>query len=68
MTDRTGAQAAAEFDLKGRYLVTDPGLPKAQGQTYRLRVGAFFDVKGGKIMRVSTHYNMNDWKRQVLGR
>ena len=49
-------------------IVTDPGLPKAQGQTYRLRVGAFFDVKGGKIVRVSTHYNMNDWKRQVLGR
>jgi steroid delta-isomerase-like uncharacterized protein len=68
MTDRTGAHAAAEFDLKGKYLVTDPGLPKAQGQTYRLRVGAFFEVRRGKIVRVSTHYNLNDWKRQVLGR
>ena len=68
MTDRTGAHAAAEFDLKGKYLVTDPACQRRRSRRYRLRVGAFFDVKGGKIVRVSTHYNMNDWKRQVLGR
>jgi steroid delta-isomerase-like uncharacterized protein len=68
MTDRSGSHAAAEFDLRGKYLVTDPGLPKAKGQAYKLRVGAFFEVKNGKIVRVSTHYNLNDWKRQVLGR
>jgi steroid delta-isomerase-like uncharacterized protein len=68
MTNLDGSQAAAEFDLKGKYLVTDPGLPKAKGQTYKLRVGAFFEIKRGKIVRVSTHYNLNDWKRQVLGR
>lgn len=68
MTNADGSRAAAEFDLKGKYLKTDPGLPKAKGQTYKLRVGAFFDVKSGKITRVSTHYNLNEWKAQVLGK
>lgn len=68
MTDPSGARAAAEFDLKGKYLATDPGLPKAKGQTYKLRVGAFFEIRNGKIARVSTHYNLKDWTRQVLGK
>ena len=67
MTDATGSRAAAEFDLKGKYLATDPGLPEAKGQTYKLRVGAFFEIRNGKITRVSTHYNLKDWTRQVLG-
>ncbi|MGE0240292.1 MAG: isopropylmalate/homocitrate/citramalate synthase, partial [Parvibaculaceae bacterium] len=45
----------------------DPGLPKAKGQGYKLRVGAFFEIRNGKITRVSTHYNLKDWTRQVLG-
>ncbi|MFZ5672374.1 MAG: ketosteroid isomerase-related protein [Pseudomonadota bacterium] len=68
MIDMSGARAAAEFDLKGKYLATDPGLPKAKGQTYKLRVGAFFEIRNGKIARVSTHYNLKDWTRQVLGK
>lgn len=68
MTNVDGTRAAAEFDLRGKYIATDPGLPKAAGQTYKLRVGAFFDIRNGKITRVSTHYNLNDWKKQVLGR
>lgn len=68
MTDTSGGRAAAEFNLKGKYLATDPGLPKAKGQTYKLRVGAFFEIKNGKITRVSTHYNLKDWTRQVLGK
>lgn len=67
MTDPTGSRAAAEFDLKGKYLATDPGLPEARGQSYKLRVGAFFDIRNGRITRVSTHYNLKDWTRQVLG-
>ena len=67
MTDASGERAAAEFDLKGKYLITDPGLPDAEGQSYKLRVGAFFDIRNGKITRVSTHYNLKDWTRQVLG-
>jgi steroid delta-isomerase-like uncharacterized protein len=68
MTNADGSRAAAEFDLKGKYLKTDSGLPKAKGQTYKIRVGAFFEVKRGKITRVSTHYNLKDWTRQVLGK
>lgn len=60
-----GKRAAAEFALAGRYLKTDGKLPRAAGQSYRLTVGAFFEIRGGKIARVSTHYNMNDWLGQI---
>lgn len=60
-----GARGAAEFMLDGRYLVTDEGLPDASGQTYHLRVGAFFAFADGLITRVSNHYNLADWTRQV---
>lgn len=65
MSNADGSRAAAEFKLKGKYLATDPGLPEAKGQTYHLRVGAFFEVKRGKITRVSTHYNLKHWIAQV---
>ncbi|MFT4149492.1 MAG: ketosteroid isomerase-related protein [Paracoccaceae bacterium] len=58
-------RGAAEFVVHGEYLQTDPGLPEARGQTYILPAGAFFDLKGGKIARVTTFYNLNDWVRQV---
>jgi steroid delta-isomerase-like uncharacterized protein len=60
-----GRRMAAEFDLHGQYFKTDGRLPKATGQRYRLVVGAFFDVRRGKIARVSTHYNLNEWLRQI---
>ena len=67
MISDDGTRAAAEFDLEGTYLKTDKGLPEANGQTYTLRVGAFFEIKNDRITRVSTHYNLADWTRQVLG-
>jgi steroid delta-isomerase-like uncharacterized protein len=67
MTSMDGSRAAAEFKLKGRYLATDEGLPPAAGQVYKLTVGAFFDIKDDKITRVSTHYSLPDWTRQVVG-
>ncbi len=67
MASADGARAAAEFKLKGRYLSTDEGLPPAAGQTYKLTVGAFFDVRDGRITRVATHYSLPDWTRQVVG-
>jgi len=67
MTSADGARAAAEFRLSGKYLATDEGLPEAHGQTYRLNGGTFFEVKDGRIVRVSTHYNLEDWMRQVAG-
>ena len=60
-----GTRAAAEFVVLGTYLQTDPGLPQAKGQTYILPAGGFFDVRGGKIARITTFYNLNDWVRQV---
>ena len=65
MTTPDGGHAAAEFDLHGRYLSTDDGLPEARGQTYWLRVGAFFAERDGRIARISTHYNLKDWIAQV---
>ncbi len=60
-----GTRAAAEFVVHGQYLKTDPGLPEARGQTYILPAGGFFQIGHGKISRITTFYNMNDWVRQV---
>lgn len=65
MANEDGSRASAEFMLDGRYLQTDEGLPAAKGQTYHLRVGAFFEIAGGKIARVSNHYNFAGWIAQV---
>lgn len=62
-----GTRAAAEYVVNGTYLQTDDGLPEAKGQTYRLPAGSFFSLKGGKITRVVTYYNLADWIRQVSG-
>ncbi|WP_267869770.1 nuclear transport factor 2 family protein [Deinococcus radiophilus] len=42
-------------------------MPEAQGQTYVLPVGAFFEVRGGRIARVTNYYNLSEWTRQVQG-
>ncbi|MHA6263548.1 ketosteroid isomerase-related protein [Arenibacterium sp. CAU 1754] len=60
-----GSRAAAEYVVNGTYLETDDGLPEAKGQTYRLPAGSFFDIRDGKIARVTTYYNLADWVRQV---
>lgn len=60
-----GTRGAAEFVVHGEYLQTDPGLPEAKGQRYILPAGGFFDIKDGKIARVTTFYNLNDWIAQV---
>lgn len=62
-----GTRAAAEFVVNGTYLKTDGSLPEAKGQTYVLPAGSFFTLKGGKIARVTTYYNLADWLRQVKG-
>jgi steroid delta-isomerase-like uncharacterized protein len=65
MVTPDGQRAAAEFTVLGEYLATDEGLPPARGQKYRLPAGAFFDVRDGRIARVSNYYNLNDWLAQV---
>lgn len=65
MASEDGKQAAAEFIVNGEYLKTDEGLPQANGQKYVLPAGAFFELKGGKVSRVTNYYNLNDWIAQV---
>lgn len=65
MASSDGQRAAAEFFIQGVYRQTDAGLPAAAGQTYRLRVGAFFEVVEGRIARVTNYYNLTEWLRQV---
>lgn len=60
-----GSRAAVEFLVLGKYLKTDEGLPEANGQTYRLPAGAFFDIRDGKVARVTNYYNLQDWLKQV---
>jgi len=67
LSSSDGTRAAAEFQLEGEYLQTDSDLPPGRGQRYRLRVGAFFDIVDGRIARVSNHYNLADWLRQISG-
>jgi steroid delta-isomerase-like uncharacterized protein len=65
MAAENGTRAAAEFTVLGAYLSTDEGLPPARGQTYRLAAGAFFEIRDGKVARVTNYYNLQDWIEQV---
>ncbi|UFQ98824.1 nuclear transport factor 2 family protein [Pseudomonas wenzhouensis] len=65
MQNAAGDRAAAEFVVHGEYLADDEGLPPANGQTYVLPAGAFFEIKNGKVARISNYYNLNDWIAQV---
>lgn len=61
----TPGRFSAEFVIKGTYLKSQKGLPPAKGQKYQLPVGAFFEVKNGKVSRITNYYNLNDWIAQV---
>ena len=65
MANEDGTRASAEFIVNGIYKQADADLPPATGQTYRLPAGTFFDIKEGKITRVTTYYNLEDWIAQV---
>jgi len=67
MVSADGRRAAAEYVVHGEYLADDEGLPPARGQRYVLPGGAFFEVRGGRITRVTNYYNLNDWIAQVSG-
>ena len=67
MASEDGTRASAEFVVHGKYLATDQGLPAAEGQTYVLPAGAFFDLAGDAVTRVSVYYNLADWTAQVGG-
>lgn len=65
MASDDGSRGAAEFVVHGHYLRTDEGLPPANGQSYVLPAGAFFELREGKVARVTNYYNLNDWQAQV---
>ncbi|MGM1041147.1 ketosteroid isomerase-related protein [Stenotrophomonas sepilia] len=65
MYSSDGARAGAEYVVHGLYHHTDEGLPAAAGQIYVLPGGAFFDIRDGKIARVTNYYNLEDWISQV---
>lgn len=65
MATPDGHRAAAEFTVHGTYLNADAGLPRADGQSYVLPVGAFFAIRHGKIARVTNYYNLENWLAQV---
>lgn len=65
MSNPAGDRAAVEFTVLGEYIATDEGLPEANGQTYKLPAGAFFDIRDGKVARVTNYYNLEDWIAQV---
>lgn len=48
-----GSRAEAEFTLLGVYLETEDGLPDAEGQNYSLPAMAVFEIRDGKMSRVS---------------
>lgn len=65
MATPDGTRAAAEFVVLGKYLQSDEGLPDACGQEYRLPAGAFFEIRDGKVARITNYYNLQDWIAQV---
>jgi len=67
MSNADGTRAATEYTVLGTYLATDTGLPEARGQTYKLPGGAFFELRDGKVARVTNYYNLEDWLKQVSG-
>jgi len=58
-------RVGAEYVVEGTYLATDEGLPPATGQRYTLPGAGFFDTRAGRLTRVTTYYNLQDWLRQV---
>ena len=65
MVSADGSRAAAEFNVRGKYLQTETGLPDATGQEYALPAGTFFAIRDGRIARVTTYYNLTEWIMQV---
>ncbi|ARU40488.1 hypothetical protein CCB80_04765 [Armatimonadetes bacterium Uphvl-Ar1] len=56
-----GDRGAIECFCDGEYLKTDGGLPEARGQRYSIRVAVFYEVREGKLGRVTSFYNLREW-------
>ena len=60
-----GKRAATESIVDGVYKTTDAGLPEARGQRDSVAGGAFFDLRDGRVARVTNDYNLERWLEQV---
>lgn len=65
MVDEGGGRAAAEFTARGVYLSTVEGLPAADGQSYALRDGMFFEIDDDLITRVTVCRDHAEFERQL---
>lgn len=64
-SEPSGKKIAVSFTVNGTYKKAEEGLPPAHGQKYVLPAAAFLEVKNGKIVRVTTYYNLPLWLRLV---
>lgn len=64
-SEPSGQRIACEFTVNGIYKKTDDDLVPAHGQQYVLPAGAFLEIIGGKITRVTTYYNLPLWIKLV---
>ena len=64
-SSETEGRIAAEFVVHGTYKKSEEGLPEAHGQKYVLPASAFLEVTNGKIVRVTTYYNLELWIQLV---
>ncbi|HUG61176.1 MAG TPA: ketosteroid isomerase-related protein [Methylomirabilota bacterium] len=65
MVSDDGYRAAAEYTMRGVYVETDDALPPAEGQTYSVSGGTFFEVDDRRLSRVTNYYNLDAWIAQV---
>jgi steroid delta-isomerase-like uncharacterized protein len=60
-----GSHGALDCTLRGTYVASIDGLPKANGQRYALPAIFMFELDDGKISRFVTHFDMQEWLRQI---
>lgn len=65
LTEPSGQRVACEFVVHGIYKKTDGDFLPANGQRYVLPAGAFLEIAEGKIVRVTTYYNLPQWIKLV---
>lgn len=66
MVSDDGKYGAATWMDHGVYVKDYPGFEvKAKKQNYTLSGGHFFEIRNGKLYRVTTYYNATDFMKQI---
>jgi steroid delta-isomerase-like uncharacterized protein len=66
MTNENGSRAAAEFTIIGSYGTGRSDSLPEPGQTFRVPGGTFFEIRNGKITRISSYYGLQEWLAQII--